>query len=492
MAAAAEADSKSAATLEPAAESDVESTDTTPEATQTEWRAEALRAMAAGKVAVVVLAGGQGTRLGSSLPKAAYDAGLPSGKVLARLQAERIQRLRSLAAVEAGVEATSVRVPWYVMTSPQTHEATVRCFEEASFFGLPREDVTLFQQGQLPCLSGDGKLLLESATSVAMAPDGNGGIYRALHRSGCVADMERRGVRLLHAYAVDNLVSKVADPVFVGLCLSSGAEMGSKVVPKSSPGEKVGVLCRKGGRFAVVEYSDMADSLKEERLGDADDAPLRFRAGNICVHAYTLDFLRGPAHPDRLSDVFHVARKAIPFADPATGATVPKSSLTEINGVKLESFIFDVFEEAKAMALLEVRREDEFSPVKNAPAQGKGDSPDSARDMVSAEGRRWLAAAGVMVEGAGAVEVSPLVSYGGEGLRVLAGRTLTAPLLLCLRPEVDGLAIGAEASAHSADALPSGPVLHSFVGCSRPVDPVLGIPGDTVRFNTYAIGAPAE
>ncbi len=488
MAAAAATVDRSSSELTPVDESDVLSAASASAAERDSWRARGLAAIAAGQVAVVVLAGGQGTRLGSSLPKAAYDAGLPSGKVLIRLQAERIQRLRTLAAAVAGADPSSVHLPWFVMTSPQTHEATVACFAEHGNFGLPEEDVTLFQQGQLPSFTPEGKIMLESATSLALGPDGNGGIYRALHVNGCVADMEARGVKIVHAYAVDNLVSKVADPVFMGLCLERGVDVGNKVVPKSSPDEKVGMLCRKGGRFSVVEYSDMPAALKQERVGDGEAAPLRFRAGNICVHAYDIEFLRGPAHPDRLSEVFHVARKKIPCADPATGLTMSKAAIETENAVKLEGFIFDVFEEAERTVLLEVDRSDEFSPVKNAPAKGLSDSPDTARQMASDEARRWLEAAGATVEGEGLVELSPLVSYGGEGLEALAGATVSAPCCICLQAELEALPSSlAMPSAPSSVTLPSGREAVCADGCSRAVDASLGISGNALSFSVLAL-----
>jgi UDP-N-acetylglucosamine/UDP-N-acetylgalactosamine diphosphorylase len=464
------------AKLEAAPEEEVVTTHGASAEDKARWRNLAIEAISRGEIGIIVLAGGQGTRLGSSLPKAAYDAGLPSGKVIAAIHAEKIQRLRALAASAVGVAASDVHIPWYIMTSPQTHEATIECLSEHAHFGLPKEDILLFQQGELPCLSPEGKILLESATRVAMAPDGNGGIYRALHKSGCIADMVKRGVKLLHVYAVDNLVSKVADPVFLGLCLERGADVGNKVVPKTDPHEKVGVLCKKDGKYAVVEYSDMPDSLKTERVGSG---ALKFRAGNICVHAFSIDFLLGPASPEHLSKVYHIASKAIPIAHPDTGLTLAKEDIPSPNGIKLESFIFDVFEAAERMVLLEVSREDEFSPVKNAPGSAS-DSPDTARALLSEEGRRWLEAAGVTVEGDGLLEISPLVSYGGEGLDVLAGSTLVRPFHLTL-------ASGVSTAHGTRSTLPSGVTLVTIPGQSRPVSEQLKMPGNAVSFTVYAI-----
>lgn len=431
------------------------------EAEQARWRSLALRGIVDHKLAALVLAGGQGTRLGFDRPKGEYDIGLPSHKTLFQLQIERIQRLRALAAAEFGRSPLDIHLPLYVMTSPMTDADTRAFFEAHANFGLPDEDVFFFVQGTLPCLDFDGKILLEHAHRVAEAPDGNGGIYRALHLQGVVADLRRRGVELVHVFAVDNAVVKSADPVFLGYCLEKEADVGSKVVPKIGPDEKVGVLCRRGGRYEVVEYSDMDAATKSARHPSTGE--LLFSAGNICIHAYSRAFLEGPASPARLPREYHIARKKIPHADPTTGRTV---AATAENGIKLESFIFDVFPSAERMAVLEVDRAGEFSPVKNAPGSAS-DSPDTARLIASERARRWLRAAGVTIVdrhdassssssassggassggassgGAAAggvapflVEVSPLVSYDGENLALLSGATLVAPCLLSLAPE---------------------------------------------------------
>lgn len=411
----------SAATLEPCEA--VTSLQSCPPEDKERWHKAGLLAIAEGKLGALVLAGGQGTRLGSDRPKGEYNIQLPSGKPLFQLMAERITRLKEVAAAAAGKEASAISLPFYVMTSPMTDKETREFFSLHAFFGLPKEDVFFFSQGTLPCMSMEGKILLESAGKVAEAPDGNGGIYRALHLSGAVADMEKRGVVGLHVFAVDNALVRVADPVFLGFCLESKADVGSKVCPKTGPHEKVGVLCRRGGAYAVVEYSEM-DRASQEAL-DAATGKLKFNAGNLCIHYYSLAFLQGPASPAQLPKVYHLAKKAIPVADEGTGNTVSKEQLKALGntGIKLESFIFDVFPAAQRMSVLEVVREEEFAPVKNAPGS-KEDSPDTARQLTHALHSKWLAAAGVSVSsssGASAsVEVSPLVSYGGEGLLAVA------------------------------------------------------------------------
>ncbi|KAJ1887744.1 UDP-N-acetylglucosamine pyrophosphorylase, partial [Kickxella alabastrina] len=185
-----------------------------------QWRAEGMRLIRENKVAVILLAGGQGTRLGSSAPKGCYDIGLPSGKGLFEIQAERIRRLQQIA---AGAGEQPATIPWLVMTSGPTSAATQKKFADSAFFGLKQEDVFFFNQGVLPCFDLEGKIMLESRGRVAVAPDGNGGIYEALRLSGALDWLRARGVEHVHSYCVDNCLVRVADPVFVGYAALRGA-----------------------------------------------------------------------------------------------------------------------------------------------------------------------------------------------------------------------------------------------------------------------------
>lgn len=386
-----------------------------------------LAAIASGKAAVLILAGGQGTRLGFDRPKGEYDIGLPSHRSLFALQAGRIQRLRILASALNGGALPSL--PLYIMTSPMTDSDTRAYWAEHAYFGLPTQDVMFFSQGTLPCLTPEGKIMLESKGKVAEAPDGNGGIYRSLHLQGVVADIEARGVVGVHVFAVDNAIVKAGDPTFLGFCMSRDADVGSKACPKSGPHEKVGVLCLRHGAYTVVEYSEMDKASAEMR--DESTGELAYNAGNICIHYYSTAFLRDSCSPATLPKVYHVAKKSIPYAHPDSGETMSKAEMAPLGntGIKLESFIFDVFPASKRMSVLEIVRGEEFSPVKNAPGSAE-DSPDTARALVSALHASWLQAAGVTLAGEGLVEVSPLVSYRGEGLECLRGATLTLPVLI--------------------------------------------------------------
>lgn len=446
MAAASGSAAPVSSTLEPP--QDVTSLASAPAEDKAAWYKAGLAAIAAGKAAVLILAGGQGTRLGFDRPKGEYNIGLPSGKTLFKMQAERVRRLKALAApLNGGVEPS---LPLYIMTSPMTDTDTRAFFSAHSNFGLPAADVTFFSQGTLPCMDFQGKIMLENGGKVAQAPDGNGGIYRAMHLQGIVADLQRRGVVGTHVFAVDNAVVKAGDPTFLGFCMGKNADVGSKACPKTGPHEKVGVLCRRGGQYTVVEYSELDKASAE--LVDPATGALTYNAGNICIHYYSTAFLADKCSPAALPKVYHVAKKSIPYAHPDTGKTLTKAELAPLGntGVKLESFIFDVFPASNAMAVLEIVREEEFSPVKNAPGSNE-DSPDTARALMCALHTQWLKAAGAVLVGAGdgAVEVSPLASYQGEGLQVLAGQELAAPLLVQLASEPlptakDGAAPGPE------------------------------------------------
>jgi len=231
------------------------------------WREEGYALIRAGKVGAIVMAGGQGTRLGSALPKGTFDIGLPSKKSLFQLQAERIRKVIELATDAAkavtgankGTESALMpSLPWYIMTSPQTHEQTVDFFRENAYFNLPEKDVVFFQQQEAPVFDLEGKIILAPDGSIQTAPDGNGSIYRALLKSNALADMKKRGVRHLHCYSVDNALILPGDCEFIGYCALRGKQSGAKVIKKISPDEKVGVFVRE------VSYSNSGD-------GDDDD-----------------------------------------------------------------------------------------------------------------------------------------------------------------------------------------------------------------------------
>ncbi|KAJ1423193.1 nucleotide-diphospho-sugar transferase [Ochromonadaceae sp. CCMP2298] len=388
------------------------------------YEATGLEAIAAGRVAAVIMSGGQGTRLGFAGPKGMYCLGMPSQKTVFQIHMEKVLKIRQLAG-ESGASGLPC-VPVYIMTSDLNHSTIVDYFRAHSFFGYPPEDVIFFEQGLEPAFTFDGKIIVESATSLSLAPDGNGGIYRALLKGGCIDDMKARGVEHLHIYGIDNVLTKSLDPLFMGACIQQRAECGNKVVWRAHKAEKVGVTAELGGRMYVLEYSEIPPDLAET---EDSAGKLLFGAANICNHYLSLQFLVGAVLPS-LSSTYHVARKKIPYFDPVIQQTVTPAA---DNGVKIEMFIFDVFPLAAEWVVVEGLREEEFAPVKNTPGSAQ-DSPDTARELLSQQAQRWLLVAGAKINrdsGTGCVcEISPLLSYSGEGLSSFRDTEVSLPCYL--------------------------------------------------------------
>ena len=331
---------------------------------------EALRA---GKVAVLVVAGGQGSRLGYDGPKGAYSIGPVTGSSLFYFHTRKILALS---------RKYKTRIPFYVMTSEVNNEATRAHFEENGYFGMPKEDVIFFVQGVWPALDAEGKIILDRPGHIFMSPDGHGGTLTALDRNGCLEDMEKRGISEVFYFQVDNPMVELADPAFVGLHMSKKADISLKLCAKRGPYEKVGAVVKRNGHFAMVEYSELSDEQANRRTPKGD---LYFKYGSVAIHIFSLDFMRREA---RKAMPLHIAHKKIPVCREDGTTVKPESN----NGCKFEKFIFDVLPDAETVLNVAFDRAEEFSPVKNAEGE---DSPESCRRDLQAKWGRWFASAGM-------------------------------------------------------------------------------------------------
>ncbi len=339
--------------------------------------------ISAGKVAAFVVAGGQGSRLGYEGPKGCFPGGAVSRKPLFAIFAE-------------GLLATERRygkaIPWYIMTSPLNHEATLAFFKGNHYFGLRPQDVMFFAQGVMPSLDiRDGRMLMASTSEIATNPDGHGGSLKALAVSGALGDMKNRGVEHLSYFQVDNPLVRVVDPVFIGLhatAPNSSGEMSSKMIPKAYPEEKLGVFCNANKKLDVIEYSDLPVDLSKER---GTDGRLKYLAGSIAIHVIGVSFIEKLNHDPAFSLPYHRAEKKIACIDPATGNAITPSSN---NGVKLERFVFDALAFASKPIVYETDRIEEFAPIKNATGV---DSVESCTQLQTARAASWLESAGVKV-----------------------------------------------------------------------------------------------
>ena len=329
----------------------------------------------AGRVGALLVAGGQGSRLGFDGPKGCCPVGPVSDRPLFFLHARKLL---------ARKRRYGRPVPLYVMTSATNDAATRACFAENRFFGLAEEDVFFFPQAMWPALAPDGRILLDRPDHVFLSPDGHGGVLAALRKSGALADMEARGLASVCYFQVDNPMVDVADPVFVGLHASEGADWTLKVCRRISPGEKMGMPVLRGGRTAIVEYTEFSDEQLHER---AADGSLRFAWGSPALHVFSVPFLRREAEAGL---PVHLAHKKVPFVD-ASGALVRPDAP---NAYKFEKFVFDALADARSATCLAFEREEEYAPVKNR----EGDkSPAACRADLSRKWARWLRAAGADV-----------------------------------------------------------------------------------------------
>jgi UDP-N-acetylglucosamine/UDP-N-acetylgalactosamine diphosphorylase len=375
-------------------------------------------ALRAGQVAAVLVAGGQGTRLGSSDPKGMFSIGPLSGKSLYQWFSEQLL---------ARQRRYGVRIPYAIMTSDATHGATVAYFQAHQCFGLNPQDVWFFSQANMPAVDAEtGQALLAGPWRLAVSPDGHGGILAAMHRTGVLQQLAERGIETLYYHQVDNPTTPVCDPAFVGWHLVAGADVSTKVVAKKSAQERMGVAVTVDGRTRIIEYSD----LPPELAAQVDDTGrLRFWAGNTAMHVFGREFLERAAEDDRALP-FHAARKVVPYWTPE-GPVTPEQP----NAFKFERFIFDVLPWADQALVVEGDRSTEFNPVKNRDGD---DSPATATAALQALHRQWVREAGGEIADDVPIEIGPLAALEADDLRpwIATSPDLTRPIQLDRRGSV--------------------------------------------------------
>jgi UDP-N-acetylglucosamine/UDP-N-acetylgalactosamine diphosphorylase len=323
-----------------------------------------LGAIRAGKVGAVLLAGGQGTRLGSDGPKGKYNIGLTKEIYIF----ERL--IRNLMDV---TDKAGCFVPLYVMTSDKNHDETIAFFEEKNYFGYPKDFVKFFKQEMAPSVDFQGKLYMESADSLSLSPNGNGGWFYSMEVTGVLKDVKARGVEWLNIFAVDNVLQRIADPVFVGATIDSGCVSGAKVVRKADPEEKIGVLCLEDGKPSIVEYYEMTEEIINSREANGE---LSYNFGVILNYLFRVDQLEEISSQKM---AVHVVEKKIPYIDEKGVLVKPESP----NGYKFELLVLDMIHMFDNCLSYEVVRDYEFAPIKNKTGV---DSVESARALLQKNG----------------------------------------------------------------------------------------------------------
>lgn len=332
------------------------------EENKSRYRQIGIKAVKEGKVAAVLLAGGQGTRLGTDAPKGTYDIGITRPVYIFE---QLMDHLKETVACCGGY------VPLFIMTSEKNDAQTRAFFAEHDYFGYPEQFVRFFVQEMAPCVDFEGRLLLEAPGRLALSPNGNGGWYASLKRAGADADFP--DVEWYNVFGVDNVLQRIADPVFVGATIASGCMSGAKVVCKSRPEEKVGVLCLEDGKPSVIEYYELTEEM----------ANLRDEKGDLCyLYGVILNYLFNAQMLREIASTripVHVVKKKIPYLGADGTLIKPEKE----NGYKFESLILDMVKLAGSCLPFEVVREKEFAPIKNLTGV---DSVESARLLLKSNG----------------------------------------------------------------------------------------------------------
>lgn len=319
-----------------------------------EWEKLGEEEIKAGRYAVVTMAGGQGTRLGHTKPKGTYMLSI-QGKMISIFEI-LISRLKE------AFNRYGVYIPWYIMTSEENNTDTIQFFEENNYFGYDKKSVMFFKQGELPMQDTSGNIVCDAKCHIKFAANGNGGVFKAL-QNDVLQDMENRVVKYVYFSGVDNILANFVDAVFLGGMVSAECIAGTKSVLKAYPEEKVGVICKKNGIPAVVEYTELTPDMCNLRKPNGE---LAFSEAYIVSNIFSIELLKKAGNLP-----YHVAVKK-------SNVLKPDGSIVEENVYKYEMFIFDIYSELKDIFVLRVKREEEFAPIKNKEGV---DSPKTAVEL---------------------------------------------------------------------------------------------------------------
>jgi len=374
--------------------------------------------VAAGKVAVLTVAGGQGTRLGYDGPKGCYPFGPITDRSLFEWHALRMR---------AAVRSTRKPIPWYIMTSTN-YGATCEFLDAHDYFGMSADDVFIFRQDTLAAVSPTGEFFLDSPDHVFESPNGHGGSLTGLVKSGALADMRRRDIEYISYFQVDNPLVPPADPRFIGHHALHNADMSAKTMRKCSWDEPVGVYYMVDGKLGVVEYSEVTEEVARRTDSDGN---LLFWAGNPAIHMISVDFVERMGNRPR-SLPYHPAFKKVPHLDGDGRLVQPERA----NGYKFECFVFDAMAETPNVMLMEFRRGEQYSPIKTRSGRN---SVEQASQAISNMFGSWLEEVGVEVprrpdtgDVAVPIEISPLYATSAKELadKLAPGTSFTEPILL--------------------------------------------------------------
>ena len=312
-----------------------------------------------GKFAVVTMAGGQGTRLGHKGPKGTFDLGLDSHKSIFEILCDTLKEAK---------EKYGMYIPWYIMTSEENNNQTTEFFEKNNYFGYDKEKIIFFKQGQLPMCNTQGKVILGENGLVKEAADGHGGVFESMRKDGIIDDMKNKNIQWIFIGGVDNVLAKMVDSVLIGLSINKNVLAAGKSVVKAGPKERVGVFCKRNGKPSVIEYTEITDEMAEAQN---ENGELLFGESHILCNLFNIKAIENISEKKL---PYHSAFKKAKYINKNGDLVVPEKP----NAYKFEAFLFDAFESLDDMAIMRVKREEEFAPVKNAEGV---DSPETARKL---------------------------------------------------------------------------------------------------------------